>query len=67
MLWLIIKNFIDLEQIGAFQEFVVVLGKYFKIDSNILRLIVVVITFMTAFTPIILYIIGSYIIPEEPR
>jgi phage shock protein C len=42
-------------------------GKYFKIDSNILRLIFVIVTFMTAFTPIILYIIGSYIIPEEPK
>lgn len=41
-------------------------GKYLKIDSNILRLILVVITFVTAFIPIILYIIGSYIIPEEP-
>lgn len=42
------------------------LGKYFKIDSNILRLLFVIITFITAFTPIILYIIGTYIIPEEP-
>lgn len=42
------------------------LGKYFKIDSNILRLIVVVVTFIFAFTPIVLYIIGVYVIPEEP-
>jgi phage shock protein C len=42
-------------------------GKYFKIDSNILRLVFVVITFVTAFTPIILYVVGSYIIPEEPK
>jgi phage shock protein PspC (stress-responsive transcriptional regulator) len=43
------------------------LGKYFNIDSNILRLAFVVITFITAFTPIILYLIGTYIIPEEPK
>ena len=42
------------------------LGKYFKIDSNILRIIFVMITFMTAFISIIVYIIASYIIPEEP-
>lgn len=41
-------------------------GKYFRMDSNILRLILVVITFITAFTPIILYFIATYIIPEEP-
>ncbi|MCH9621413.1 MAG: hypothetical protein S4CHLAM20_08330 [Chlamydiia bacterium] len=42
------------------------LGKFFKLDSNILRLILVVVTFMTAFIPIVLYIVGTYIIPEEP-
>ena len=41
-------------------------GKYFRMDSNILRLILVVITFITAFTPIILYFLATYIIPEEP-
>ncbi len=42
------------------------LGKYLGFDSNILRLIFVVLMFMTAFMPIIFYIIASYIIPEEP-
>ena len=42
-------------------------GKYFRIDANILRLILVVITFMTMFTSVIIYIIATYIIPEEPH
>jgi len=41
-------------------------GKYFHVDSNILRLIFVVLTLITAFTSIIFYFIATYIIPEEP-
>ncbi|MCH9617116.1 MAG: hypothetical protein SP4CHLAM5_04680 [Chlamydiia bacterium] len=42
-------------------------GKFFKIDSNILRLIFVVVTFFSFGTMVVLYIIGTYIIPEEPK
>ena len=42
------------------------LGKYLKIDSNILRLIFVVLSFFTSGVLIVLYIAGIYIIPEEP-
>ncbi len=42
------------------------LGKYFKIDSNILRLIFVVLCFFTSGLLIVLYITGIYVIPEEP-
>lgn len=41
-------------------------GKYFKIDSNILRLIFVILTFITTGYMILLYIAGIYVIPEEP-
>lgn len=41
-------------------------GKYFKIDPNIIRLIVVVAFFMTAFFPILIaYVICVFVIPEE--
>lgn len=42
------------------------LGKYLKVDSNIIRLALVVITFCTAMIPLVLYCIASYVIPEEP-
>ncbi len=42
------------------------LGKYFKIDSNIIRLIFIVLLFVTAFFPMaISYVIAIGIIPEE--
>jgi|GEM_PF-3883042 len=41
-------------------------GRYLNMDSNIIRLILVVVTFMTFFASIIVYAIASYIIPEEP-
>ncbi len=42
------------------------LGKYFRIDSNIIRLIFVVLLFVTGFFPMaIVYIIAIGIIPEE--
>lgn len=42
------------------------IGKYLRIDPNIIRLIFIVVTFMTAMIPVVLYLVGSYIIPEEP-
>jgi len=43
------------------------LGTYMKFDSNIIRLVLVVATFLTGFFPIILtYLIAMGIIPEEP-
>lgn len=42
------------------------LGKYFKIDSNIIRLIFVVLLFVTGFFPMIIaYMVGIGIIPDE--
>ena len=42
------------------------LGKYFRIDSNIIRLIFVVLLFVTGFFPMaIAYIIAIGIIPDE--
>ena len=42
-------------------------GAYFKIDSNIIRLILIVLMFATAVFPILIaYVIGIAIIPEEP-
>jgi phage shock protein C len=42
------------------------LGKYFRIDSNIIRIIFVVLLFFTGFFPMaIIYIIAIGIIPED--
>ncbi len=42
------------------------LGKYFKIDSNIIRLIFVVLLFITGFFPMVIaYVIAIGVIPEE--
>jgi phage shock protein PspC (stress-responsive transcriptional regulator) len=42
------------------------LGKYFKIDSNIIRLIFIVLLFLTGFFPMMVaYITAVGIIPEE--
>ncbi len=42
------------------------LGKYFRIDSNIIRLIFVVLLFVTGFFPMaVVYIIAIGIIPED--
>lgn len=44
------------------------LGTYFKIDSNIIRLVVVVLLFVTGIFPILIaYFIGMIIIPEQPH
>lgn len=42
------------------------LGEYFNVDPVLLRVIVVLLSFMTTGFPIILYIILAFIIPEEP-
>lgn len=43
------------------------LGTYFKIDSNLIRLIVLVLLFITGIIPILIaYVLGVAIIPEEP-
>ncbi len=42
------------------------LGKYFRIDSNIIRLIFIVLLFLTGFFPmVIVYMIAIGVIPEE--
>lgn len=42
------------------------LGKYFRIDSNIIRLIFIVLLFVTGFFPmVIVYMIAIGVIPEE--
>ena len=42
------------------------LGSYFRCDSNIIRLIFVILLFFTGFFPMIIaYIVGIAIIPEE--
>jgi phage shock protein PspC (stress-responsive transcriptional regulator) len=42
------------------------LGKYFKIDSNIIRLIFIILLFITGFFPMMVaYVIAIGIIPEE--
>ena len=42
------------------------LGKYFKIDSNIIRLIFIILLFITGFFPMMVaYIVAIGIIPEE--
>ncbi|MBM3193201.1 MAG: PspC domain-containing protein [Chlamydiae bacterium] len=42
------------------------LGKYFRIDSNIIRLIFIVLLFITGFFPmVIIYMIAIGVIPEE--
>lgn len=44
------------------------LGAYFKIDSNIIRLIVVVLLFVTGIFPILIaYFLAMIIIPEQPH
>jgi len=42
------------------------LGEYFNVDPVLLRVIVVLLSFMTTGFPIILYIILAFIIPQEP-
>jgi len=43
------------------------LGEYFRIDSNIIRFVVVIALFATAVFPVcIAYIIGTFIIKESP-
>lgn len=43
------------------------LGQLFKMDSTILRLIVILVCFLTGLVPVILaYLVGWIIIPEEP-
>tara|TARA_Y100001970_G_C13853746_1_gene660643 strand:+ start:297 stop:695 length:399 start_codon:yes stop_codon:yes gene_type:complete len=43
------------------------LGKYLRIDSNILRIVLIVICLVTAVVPIVLfYLLAIGIIPEEP-
>lgn len=43
------------------------LAQYFKVDSNILRLCLIVVAFLTGFFPVlILYIIAIGIVPEAP-
>jgi phage shock protein PspC (stress-responsive transcriptional regulator) len=42
------------------------LGKYFRVDSNIIRLVFIVLLFLTGFFPmVIVYIIALGVIPEE--
>jgi phage shock protein PspC (stress-responsive transcriptional regulator) len=42
------------------------LGKYFRIDSNIIRLVFIVLLFLTGFFPmVIVYMIAIGVIPEE--
>ena len=42
------------------------LGKYFRVDSNIVRLVFIVLLFLTGFFPmVIVYIIALGVIPEE--
>ena len=44
------------------------LGEYFEIDSNLLRLVWILIVVFTGFIPgILAYIIAAIIIPEEPK
>jgi phage shock protein PspC (stress-responsive transcriptional regulator) len=44
------------------------LGKYFKIDSNIIRLVFIILLFITGFFPMMVaYIVAIGIIPEEIR
>ena len=44
------------------------LGEYFKIDANIIRLVMVIALFLTGIFPIsIAYLIGCIIIQESPR
>ncbi len=44
------------------------LGEYFNIDSNIIRLVVVIVLFVTGILPVLIaYIIGCIIIKENPR
>lgn len=43
------------------------LGEYFKIDPNIIRLLFLLLLFITGFVPLaIAYIIGIGIVPEKP-
>jgi phage shock protein PspC (stress-responsive transcriptional regulator) len=43
------------------------LGTYFKINPDILRLIFVVLLFVTVFIPVfVFYVAAAFIIPEEP-
>lgn len=42
-------------------------GQYFKVDSNFIRLGIVIIMFITGIVPILVaYLIGIAIVPEEP-
>ena len=44
------------------------LGEYFGVDSNLLRLVWILIVVFTGFIPgILAYIIAAIIIPEEPK
>ena len=43
------------------------LGEFFKVDPTLMRLLVVVLGFITGIVPMVLsYIIGCFIIPEHP-
>lgn len=44
------------------------IGEYLKIDSNVIRILFLVLIPITAFFPLIIaYIVGALIIPERPR
>jgi phage shock protein PspC (stress-responsive transcriptional regulator) len=43
------------------------LAEYFNIDPVLLRVIVVVVGFMTGGTPVVPYLILALIMPEEPK
>jgi len=43
------------------------LGEYFNVDPTIIRLLVVILTFMSAGTGIVAYLIAWAIIPRPPR
>jgi phage shock protein C len=44
------------------------LAEYFSIDSNLLRLLYIIATIITAIFPLLItYIVGLIIIPEKPR
>lgn len=41
------------------------LAEYFNIDATIVRLIYIVLVFMSAFTFLLIYIAGMFVIPNE--
>ncbi|RMG63759.1 MAG: PspC domain-containing protein [Calditrichaeota bacterium] len=44
------------------------LAEYLEVDSNLLRLLTILVAFFTGFAPVVLtYVIGWLIVPEEPE